>query len=914
MSYYYNRPSHTNQQIHRSIGEIEAILNNRGTPRTTIISQQQINPTGSYLYVPVSQIYSGIPVKLVQTQTQNEEQKVDINETDLKTKNDDMNKLKTETNFSEKLNENIQNTNNLIDEKTIRNIFKEEFQKYILPYQNELRNEIKNQKNNIIGKEEFETEIGKNNKDLNEVKDNLKRIERENKRKENDFVTKEQHEQEIQELNEKIRKLESNLNNLNSNLLGIIKENIENFHVDINKQENEKFKEKLLEREKNYVMKNVYDNKIYDIELTLKDNNETHLNKYEFKKKIEEIENKLKLLSKNNNNNKDSINKEDLEKYINYNPEEIKLFTVQIEKIEDNLKKIEDNNNNNLNDISELKLKIHDLENQLDKFNDLNDKIDKVEKDFSNRTSANETRLMTLSGSFGDSGIGTIKSDIEKMKKRIESIENKNPFDKNYDKDIDDINNKINDLENNIKNSDEDIKNKIGELENKIGENVNDDDIKNKIEELENMLNDNIKDNDNQNRINDLEKKFEAQTEYNNNINEFLEKLNNDVENIKSKNNDNKDLDNDNSIYININNDINNLKKDIDALKTNQKEKDLNNDLENLKKDIESLKNNQNDNKLDYDLDNLKNDIEAIKINQNDNKLNEDLTNLKKDIEELQINQNNDLDKIKQDIETLKSYHEKDDDKNNDLNNIKNDIETLKSYHEKDDDKNNDLNNIKNDIITLKSYQKNKINIPDNRVDEEDDNVILKNKKTTIQNKLINSNLELIPYEAPNFIIESDDEIENEDNIKKKTLRAKPIIYTGYNDVNEYIVNTQENDINNKETDDKLINEKDLNEEKEKSNFDINEIDIENSEESKKEEKICGCVSREEDLFRKGWTFIKISSYVAYKQSSREEKKKFKKWKKVCGLKDEQNSMSQEDIDVKNQSEKSEIFMNQDEL
>ncbi len=914
MSYYYNRPSHTNQQIHRSIGEIEAILNNRGTPRTTIISQQQINPTGSYLYVPVSQIYSGIPVKLVQTQTQNEEQKVDINETDLKTKNDDMNKLKTETNFSEKLNENIQNTNNLIDEKTIRNIFKEEFQKYILPYQNELRNEIKNQKNNIIGKEEFENEIGKNNKDLNEVKDNLKRIERENKRKENDFVTKEQHEQEIQELNEKIRKLESNLNNLNSNLLGIIKENIENFHVDINKQENEKFKEKLLEREKNYVMKNVYDNKIYDIELTLKDNNETHLNKYEFKKKIEEIENKLKLLSKNNNNNKDSINKEDLEKYINYNPEEIKLFTVQIEKIEDNLKKIEDNNNNNLNDISELKLKIHDLENQLDKFNDLNDKIDKVEKDFSNRTSANETRLMTLSGSFGDSGIGTIKSDIEKMKKRIESIENKNPFDKNYDKDIDDINNKINDLENNIKNSDEDIKNKIGELENKIGENVNDDDIKNKIEELENMLNDNIKDNDNQNRINDLEKKFEAQTEYNNNINEFLEKLNNDVENIKSKNNDNKDLDNDNSIYININNDINNLKKDIDALKTNQKEKDLNNDLENLKKDIESLKNNQNDNKLDYDLDNLKNDIEAIKINQNDNKLNEDLTNLKKDIEELQINQNNDLDKIKQDIETLKSYHEKDDDKNNDLNNIKNDIETLKSYHEKDDDKNNDLNNIKNDIITLKSYQKNKINIPDNRVDEEDDNVILKNKKTTIQNKLINSNLELIPYEAPNFIIESDDEIENEDNIKKKTLRAKPIIYTGYNDVNEYIVNTQENDINNKETDDKLINEKDLNEEKEKSNFDINEIDIENSEESKKEEKICGCVSREEDLFRKGWTFIKISSYVAYKQSSREEKKKFKKWKKVCGLKDEQNSMSQEDIDVKNQSEKSEIFMNQDEL
>jgi hypothetical protein len=285
MSYYYNRPSHTNQQIHRSIGEIEAILNNRGTPRTTIISQQQINPTGSYLYVPVSQIYSGIPVKLVQTQTQNEEQKVDINETDLKTKNDDMNKLKTETNFSEKLNENIQNTNNLIDEETIRNIFKEEFQKYILPYQNELRNEIKNQKNNIIGKEEFENEIGKNNKDLNEVKDNLKRIERENKRKENDFVTKEQHEQEIQELNEKIRKLESNLNNLNSNLLGIIKENIENFHVDINKQENEKFKEKLLEREKNYVMKNVYDNKIYDIELTLKDNNETHLNKYEFKNK-----------------------------------------------------------------------------------------------------------------------------------------------------------------------------------------------------------------------------------------------------------------------------------------------------------------------------------------------------------------------------------------------------------------------------------------------------------------------------------------------------------------------------------------------------------------------------------------------------------------------------------------------------
>ena len=205
MSYYYNRPSNTNQQIHRTIGEIEAILNNnRSTPRTTIINQQQINPSGSYLYVPVSQIYSGIPVKLVQTQSQNEEQKVDINETDLKIKNDDMNKLKGEIKHSENLNENIPNQNNLIDEETIRNIFQEEFQKY----QNELKNEINNQNNNSIGREEFENEIGKNNKYINEVKDNLKRIERENKRKENDYITKEEHEKEIQELNEKIRKLE----------------------------------------------------------------------------------------------------------------------------------------------------------------------------------------------------------------------------------------------------------------------------------------------------------------------------------------------------------------------------------------------------------------------------------------------------------------------------------------------------------------------------------------------------------------------------------------------------------------------------------------------------------------------------------------------------------------------------------
>ena len=220
---------------------------------------------------------------------------------------------------------------------------------------------------------------------------------------------------------------------------------------------------------------------------------------------------------------------------------------------------------------------------------------------------------------------------------------------------------------------------------------------------------------------------------------------------------------------------------------------------------------------------------------------------------------------------------------------------------------------MKNDISTLKSYHKNNINLPD-KIDEEEEKVILKNKLTKIPNNLVNSNLETFPNETRNFVIETEDEIkEDEDEINKnslKTIKKPLLLYKGFNDENEYIINTQENEINNNEINDNLIKEN-LNEEKENINFDINEID--NSEESKKEEKICNCVSREEDLFRKGWTFIKISSYVAYKQSSREEKKKFKKWKKVCGLKDEQNSMSQEDIDVKNQSEKSEIFMNQDE-
>ena len=245
---------------------------------------------------------------------------------------------------------------------------------------------------------------------------------------------------------------------------------------------------------------------------------------------------------------------------------------------------------------------------------------------------------------------------------------------------------------------------------------------------------------------------------------------------------------------------------------------------------------------------------------------------------------------------------------------MKNDISTLKSYHENDNDKNNDLNNMKNDISTLKSYHKNNINLPD-KIDEEEEKVILKNKLTKIPNNLVNSNLETFPNETTNFVIETEDEIkEDEDEINKnslKTIKKPLLLYKGFNDENEYIINTQENEINNNEINDNLIKEN-LNEEKENINFDINEID--NSEESKKEEKICNCVSREEDLFRKGWTFIKISSYVAYKQNSREERKKFKKWKKICGFKDEQNSMSQEDINVKNQSEKSEISINQDEL
>lgn len=31
---YYNRPSNTNQQIYKTIDDIEAILNNRGSSRT----------------------------------------------------------------------------------------------------------------------------------------------------------------------------------------------------------------------------------------------------------------------------------------------------------------------------------------------------------------------------------------------------------------------------------------------------------------------------------------------------------------------------------------------------------------------------------------------------------------------------------------------------------------------------------------------------------------------------------------------------------------------------------------------------------------------------------------------------------------------------------------------------------------
>ncbi len=154
------------------------------------------------------------------------------------------------------------------------------------------------------------------------------------------------------------------------------------------------------------------------------------------------------------------------------------------------------------------------------------------------------------------------------------------------------------------------------------------------------------------------------------------------------------------------------------------------------------------------------------------------------------------------------------------------------------------------------------------------------------------------------------EEEKKEEEKKIKTLRAKPILLNGFYDENEYKV-----EINDKEEEKNLL-DSDENKEEEKELIDNDEIKeeekelIHKNEETPKEiikekEKICGCVSKEEELFRKGWTFIKISSYVASKQISRIEKKILKKWKKICGIKDQ--NMSLENFNDKSENEKSEF-------
>ena len=193
----------------------------------------------------------------------------------------------------------------------------------------------------------------------------------------------------------------------------------------------------------------------------------------------------------------------------------------------------------------------------------------------------------------------------------------------------------------------------------------------------------------------------------------------------------------------------------------------------------------------------------------------------------------------------------------------------------------------------------NNIEIVPNNNEEE---LILKNKHTLITN---NYEEKVTPDK---LIIEEEEKKEEEKKIK--TLRAKPILLNGFYDENEYKV-----EINDKEEEKNLL-DSDENKEEEKELIDNDEIKeeekelIHKNEETPKEiikekEKICGCVSKEEELFRKGWTFIKISSYVASKQISRIEKKILKKWKKICGIKDQ--NMSLENFNVKNENEKSDL-------
>lgn len=164
----------------------------------------------------------------------------------------------------------------------------------------------------------------------------------------------------------------------------------------------------------------------------------------------------------------------------------------------------------------------------------------------------------------------------------------------------------------------------------------------------------------------------------------------------------------------------------------------------------------------------------------------------------------------------------------------------------------------------------NNIEIVPNNNEEE---LILRNKHT-----LISNNYEEEVNPDTKLTIEGEEE-EKEEEKKIKTLRAKPILLNGFYDENEYKV-----EINDKDEEKDEVTPEEIIEEK---------------------EKICGCVSKEEELFRKGWTFIKISSYVASKQISRIEKKILKKWKKICGIKDQ--NMSLENFNVKNENEKSDL-------
>ena len=237
--------SQTHEEIYQNIEGIKTILQ---IPNNTISNTITTNTNG-YFYVPVNQIYTGTAVNINKTDPillrqvnpyiSNSNLKSSLTYLNRNTSTID-GKLKGQNNLNDN-NNNMNLIDENLEEEKIRKLTKEEFENLIIPYQDELRNNI-NKQRNFIERDDFESRINNIDKEINLMDDYMKNmqnnLEKNLKDKNQQFITRKEHEEAINNLLEKIEKLEKLINENGKQLERKFDEKLNQFQENNEKKNN----------------------------------------------------------------------------------------------------------------------------------------------------------------------------------------------------------------------------------------------------------------------------------------------------------------------------------------------------------------------------------------------------------------------------------------------------------------------------------------------------------------------------------------------------------------------------------------------------------------------------------------------------------------------------------------------------